>query len=298
LRFSPEERIVNTQNATLFVRQFGSGDKHLIFIHGGPGWDHSYFLPYVLPLSQDFRLTFFDLRDCGRSKRKPSALDCERSYVDACMTDLSELMDSLHISQAVLLGFSFGGRVAMKFSERYPEKITALILASTTAYVDYRPELENQDLYRERMTPELKDELTGLWKTQGSNDGNLTRQIALASLSLNIFNISLIESAKNLINNIQFTDLWMTGYSAAKMRDDSARTYRDTLKRLSAPILILHGEKDLVFPLSCATRLTSELKEARVSLKTIPSAGHLTHFEKPEEWCAAVRDFKHGSEVF
>ena len=60
-------------NLNLFVRQFGKATRNLLFIHGGPDWDQSYFVPYVLPLAKDFRLTLFDMRGCGLSTKFGSA---------------------------------------------------------------------------------------------------------------------------------------------------------------------------------------------------------------------------------
>lgn len=286
-----ETKTITTRHAEIFVRQFGSGEKNLVFIHGGPGWDHTYFLPHVLPLAENFQLTFFDLRDCGLSKRRTNGIDCERSFVDACVDDLSNLLDFLQISRSVVLGFSFGGRVAMKIAESHPNKISGLILASTTAFADYRSDLENQKLYIERMTPQLRSDLAALWKSEPSLDGAQTRQIAMASASLNIFELSLLQSLKDTLEKIRFTDFWVSGYSAEKMKYDSNRDYSLSLKQSSLPILILHGEHDLVFPISCAHRLATVLRESNQNLCVIQKAGHLAHFEKPDEWNAPVRNF-------
>ena len=243
-----QEKTISLPNAELFVRQFEGGERHLVFLHGGPGWDHSYLLPYVLPLAQLFRLT--------------------------------------------LLGFSFGGRVAMKFAERHPERVIALILASTTSSVDYHLDLETKRLYQERMTSSLKDQLSSLYRLAGTSHGDATRQLALTSLPLNIFDLSRLVTAQLLLHKVLFSDLWIRGYSAENMRSDSSRDYTASLRKTHVPILILHGEEDLVFPVSCATSLARELDSSRVLLKVIRNAGHLTHFEKTDDWIAAVQEFE------
>lgn len=50
----------------LFVEILGEGDP-IVFVHGGPGFDHSYFLPHVKPLADDYQLIFYDQRVSGRS---------------------------------------------------------------------------------------------------------------------------------------------------------------------------------------------------------------------------------------
>lgn len=48
--------------------------------------------------------------------------------MDQFSEDLNELMKKLKISNAVILGFSDGANIAMKFALKYPDKVKALIL--------------------------------------------------------------------------------------------------------------------------------------------------------------------------
>src|SRR5919199_5684254 len=91
----------------LFVEELGSGFP-LIVLHGGPGFDHSMFRPYLDPLADEFRLLYVDERGQGRSDRvDPSTLS-----LDVFARDVDLLADALELEAFALLGHSFGAIVA------------------------------------------------------------------------------------------------------------------------------------------------------------------------------------------
>jgi len=53
-------------NAALYSREIGEGPPILV-LHGGPDFDHSYFLPDLDRLSDGFRLIYYDQRGRGKS---------------------------------------------------------------------------------------------------------------------------------------------------------------------------------------------------------------------------------------
>lgn len=275
--------------AELFVRTFGNSSDDLIFVHGGPGWDHSYFLPFVLPLASNRKLTFFDLRDCGHSHSTRTSADQRRSYIDACVEDLKDLMTYMNLTSAHLLGFSLGGRIAMRFAEKYPEKIKKLVLASTTAFSGYRPLLEEKTEFKQRMTPERRQKVDNLWNLPGDEQGNATKAIAFEYIPLNIHNEAFFPVAEKALQKIAFTDLWGVGYSSDETASLSKRNYDGVLSNLNADICILHGENDLVFPVEIATRLHSALPSSQLHI--LASTGHLAHMEATEAWNSAVGNF-------
>lgn len=127
-------------HVSLFVRQFGTTGPAVILIHGGPDWDQSYFFPFLAPLAHSCRLIAFDLRGCGRSQKFHDP-ECYR--LDLAVEVLAQLLERLQLEGSILLGFSFGGRVALRFLDRYPAKVSKLILASSTAYENGTDELEH-----------------------------------------------------------------------------------------------------------------------------------------------------------
>jgi pimeloyl-ACP methyl ester carboxylesterase len=61
------------------------------------------------------------------------------------------------------------------------------------------------------------------------------------------------------------------------------------LRDSGKPILILHGEKDMGFPVQLAHRLHKAVPASQ--LIVIPEAAHMCHFEKPDLWSEHIREF-------
>lgn len=283
------EGFIDLQNANVFVKIFGSKGSDLVFIHGGPGWDHSYFLPFVLPLASNFRLIFLDLRDCGRSSSKKSADKLNSAYVEVCVEDLRELLQKLEVCNVDILGFSFGGRVAMRFAEINPNKIHRLILASTTYSGDYKELLKSKDEYKRLMTPELSERINQLWNRPGDKNGIVTRELAYETLKFNILNQMYLDIAGKTLERILFNDLWGNGYSAEKTQHLSMRDYSEPLKQLKSKLLILHGENDLVFPVEMAEQLHQLIPGSQLHI--LKNTGHLAYIETNEEWVSKINSF-------
>ena len=103
----------------------------LIVLHGGPGFDHAFFGNDHSSLRDVAQIVYVEFRGNGLSDR--SAPD--RLTLDQWTDDIAEFIDTLGIEKPVLLGFSFGGFIAIKLAARYPNKISKLILVSTLAKV-------------------------------------------------------------------------------------------------------------------------------------------------------------------
>lgn len=99
------------------------GDKEpLILLHGN-GQDGSYFRNQIGHFSDRYRVIAPDTRGHGRSPRGTKPFT-----IGQFSCDLYGFMEKLEISEAVILGFSDGANIAMKFAIKYPDKVKALIL--------------------------------------------------------------------------------------------------------------------------------------------------------------------------
>lgn len=108
-------------NITLFYQEKGKKEPFLL-LHGN-GEDNSYFKHQIDYFSNRYRVIALDTRGHGKSPRGTKPFTIEQfSY------DLYDFMVSLKISNAIILGFSDGANIAMKFAINYPDKVKALIL--------------------------------------------------------------------------------------------------------------------------------------------------------------------------
>lgn len=106
---------------SLYYEEQGNGEP-FILLHGN-GEDGTYFENQVKFFSDRFRVITVDTRGHGKSPRGEAAFTMEQFA-----EDLNELMNTLEIPRAIILGFSDGANIAMKFALKYPDKIKALIL--------------------------------------------------------------------------------------------------------------------------------------------------------------------------
>ena len=96
--------------------------KPLILLHGN-GESCDYFEHQIPYFSSDYHVIAVDTRGHGKSPRG------ERPFtINQFADDLYDFLDEKGIVQAILLGFSDGGNIAMELALRHPERVEKLIL--------------------------------------------------------------------------------------------------------------------------------------------------------------------------
>ena len=108
-------------NISLYYQEKGNKEP-FILLHGN-GEDSSYFKHQIDYFSDRYRVIAIDTRGHGKSPRGTKPFTIEQFS-----PDLYDFMTSRKISNAVILGFSDGANIAMKFAMNYPDKVKALIL--------------------------------------------------------------------------------------------------------------------------------------------------------------------------
>ena len=93
-----------------------------IFLHGN-GSNCSYFINQIEYFSKRYHVFALDTRGHGNSPR-----GTEPFTIEQFSWDLHDFMKTRQISKAVILGFSDGANIAMKFALNHPEMVKALIL--------------------------------------------------------------------------------------------------------------------------------------------------------------------------
>ncbi|MGA0559311.1 alpha/beta hydrolase [Larkinella sp. VNQ87] len=115
----------------LHVQPYGDAKKTKVFVlEGGPGDDFRSLLAlnqsvegWSLPAN--YKVIYHDYRGCGLSRRHPmSELTVEKS-----IKDLEELIDHFAPNEPVILvGHSYGGRIAVQYTNTHLERVKGLIL--------------------------------------------------------------------------------------------------------------------------------------------------------------------------
>ena len=113
----------------LYYEESGTGFP-VIFLHGFP-FDHTIWEPLAPLITNKARLIFPDLRGLGRSP-VPDGVYSMRLLAE----DVLNLMDTLKIETAILVGHSMGGYASLAFAQAYPQRLAGLGLVCTQAGAD------------------------------------------------------------------------------------------------------------------------------------------------------------------
>ena len=111
----------------------------VVLIHGHP-FDRTLWEPQLAALRGSFRVIAPDLRGFGRSPVTPGRV-LMREYA----ADIEELLGTLGIARAAVVGLSMGGLVAMELAAGAPERCWALGLVATTAEPPSPQDLRTRD---------------------------------------------------------------------------------------------------------------------------------------------------------
>ncbi|GAA1040466.1 proline iminopeptidase-family hydrolase [Virgisporangium ochraceum] len=288
---------VRVNGLDMFVRRVGDPAlPPLVVVHGGPTWDHSYLAPAVERLGDVAHVVMFDLRGCGRSARVPplGTLPVDDLRPTLLADDVAGLVGHLGVERADVLGFSYGGMIAMRAVDRHPGRVRRLLLASTTAYRDgWQADLEADPEYRRRLTlrPPVRFDDPALVGPHAP-DGALSRAMAHTSATRDIWRLDRLDEWDRVLDGVRFSSDW-NGPSLAGVRRPAAPDDAPAvLRRWGRPVLVVQGEHDLSIPVALADRLHTEVPGS--TLARVPDAGHMAHFDNPDAWDAAVRGFLTG----
>jgi len=124
-----QDGYVDANGVLIYYVEFGKGQP-LVVLHGGPGADHTYFLPWLLPLARTHRLIFIDERGSGRSERLQ---DASKYTIENMAGDVEAVRVALNLGKIDLLGHSCGGVLAEAYALKYQQNLNHLILNSTFA---------------------------------------------------------------------------------------------------------------------------------------------------------------------
>lgn len=150
--------------------------KPALVVHGGPGsgcgtGSRRYFDP------ERYRVILFDQRGCGRSLPHASdpATDMSVNTTHHLLTDMERLREHLGIERWLLYGGSWGSTLILAYAERFPERVSEVVLLGVTTT---RPS-ETEWLYHGvgRFFPEQWARFRG-GVPEAERDGNLVEAYA------------------------------------------------------------------------------------------------------------------------
>lgn len=217
--------------------------------------------------SQQYHVYLVDLRNHGRS---PHSTDFN---YDLMVEDLAEFLTEHQLENPVIMGHSMGGKVAMNFALRYPEKVSKLII------VDIAPRpypVHHQDI------------INGLNAINISNITSRTEaETALApyipEAETRLFLL------KNLYRREDNSFGWRMNLAAIEHNIEEVGQETTSDVSFTKPTLFIKGEKSRYIQDKDIPAIQNLFPQ--VKIETVPNAGHWVHAEAPEKFYQLVVDF-------
>ena len=251
--------ITTSDGTEIFYKDWGSGEP-IVFSHGWPlsadDWDtHMLFF-----LEHGYRVIAHDRRGHGRSTQTGGGHDMDH-YAD----DLAALTDHLDLRNAIHVGHSTGGGEVVRYIGRHGEnRVSRAVLISAV------PPLMVQTDANPEGTP--KSVFDDYQAQLAANRSEFYR--AVASGPFYGFNRPGVESSEAIIEN-----WWRQGMmGGAKAHYDgivafSQTDFTEDLRRISVPVLVMHGDDDQIVPYKDSALLSVELVQ-NGTLKTYEGFPH------------------------
>jgi proline iminopeptidase len=295
--YPQQDGFVDANGVLIYYVEFGKGQP-LVILHGGPGADHTYFLPWLLPLARTHRLIFIDERGSGRSERLE---DVTQYTIEKMADDVEAVRVALNLGKIDLLGHSCGGVLAETYALKYQQHLNHLILNSTFASTSEM----NAVLAREKaqMPPDKLARLNQLEQAGLFNKGEIWEHGRYSAEYENLAwgpgyfpflygarpDSTYDPATGNAPTNWElYRQMW--GSDGEFIIDGNLKSveYVDRLHTLHIPTLILAGDHD-----ECDPSLAKEMHEKIAGSKLVifPNAGHMNFVDQPDLWQKAVNGF-------
>ena len=249
----------------IFYKDWGSGQP-IVFHHGWPlsadDWDNQ----MLFFLEKGFRVIAHDRRGHGRSSQTVTG-----NEMDTYAADVAELVSALDLKEAIHVGHSTGGGEVTRYVAQYGKgRVAKAVLIGAVPPVMVRSAKNPGGL-----PIEIFD---GFRSALVANRAQF--YLDVASGPFYGFNRPAAKVSEGLIRN-----WWRQGMmGGAKAHYDCIKAFSETdftddLKRIEAPVLILHGDDDQVVPVANSAPLAAELlRNATLKIyKGLPHGMCATH---------------------
>ena len=249
----------------LHFRALGDGPP-LIILHGLLGSLDNW-VPVAQKLAAHFQVSLLDLRNHGQSPHAD-----EFGY-DEMAADVRQFLSELRMETAQVLGHSMGGKVAMRFTQLYPDKVSRLVVVDMSPR-EYPPRFDTM------MDAMLAVDLSGFERRE---QVDLALTPAVPDKTLRQFLL------KNLGRDQAGHLSWKPYLRSIRANYSALRDRLPQETRCNCPALFLRGEKSDYVKTDDEALIRRLFPAARI--ETIPGAGHWVHADAPDRLAEIVTEF-------
>lgn len=253
----------------------GMAPVDTLFVHGNLG-SNRWWEPLLKSWERQFAagdsprqpgaLIFAEWRGCGKSSGPQSESDLEFPVL---ALDYVELLQSLGIQRANIVGHSTGGLIALHALKLVPGLFGRAVL------------LDPVSAQGVAVSPTIVTRFIQMNRDRALLGKSLARAIRGCDTSTPFFS-GLVDDA------LAAHPLAWVGL----LRKFSLIDFRPSLREIPQPTLVLHGEHDRMLPIEGSIEIANGLPEGRFEL--LPGQGHSCHVENPERFARLTQHFLYG----
>ncbi len=177
---------------------------------------------------------------------------------------LADFITKNKIKSPVIVGHSFGGRVALKYVEMHPNSVRVLILTGTPGY-----------------------------RSQNSLKRNFF--MVVAKMGKPFFLLPGLRLVKERVASLMYTAAGARDYSRAQIglrqtfKNIVEASLESAMAAVHIPTMLLWGELDNLVPVSIAKKMQRAIAES--TLRVIPMAKHSLPYDDPDMFAKLVHEF-------
>lgn len=239
-------------DSRVFGESYGTGSIRVVWLHGWARQSRDFAAAAHLLADRGVASVALDLPGFGSSP-DPSLAGGARHYAELIVATLREIAEG----PLLLVGHSFGGRIAVVVASQNPDLVGGLVLTGVPQLVPLGSPPPTPLAYR------------------------VTRWLARHHL----LSPSRLEAARQKYGSSDYRNA--RGVIRDVLVATVNETYETELRTLHTPISFVWGEDDEVVPLEIATRAAA-LVPGSTTLEVVAGVGHLLPLEAPEALVGAV----------
>jgi len=267
----PEDTFVQLSKANLHLVDQGEGAP-VVLLHDSGGGNNGRFhwMKNIDALSESFRVLALDVPGWGLTE----GIHVDEPRHIFLANIVNELLDTLSLEKAHIIGAAHGGAAAIKFAAMYPSKTDRLVIVSTSG--------AGAPLFTPMPTPAVMLAFGTHFEPNRQNIQDFMRVTVLnqSLITDEMVDYRLAEAERvlpyhveelknpNLVANFQIVE---------------------DLPSLGCETLILMGREDQMNTLDTALLVARNIRNAELNI--LPNCGHWVPFEKPELFNAKVTKF-------
>jgi proline-specific peptidase len=261
------------------VCEIGQGPP-LVFVHGHSGnWQN--WLENIPHFARTHRVVAMDLPGFGYSQ-----MPAEEVSIEVYARVLDELLGKLDIESAPVVGNSMGGFVAAQLCVSHPERVSGVVLVSaaglSTKYMGL-----SSEFFRRKSVAAFARATNAYAAVPEARAQTLVKRTRLRHAILQM----VLRHPDRIPAAMCVEMMRGSGQPAAPDATLALMGYdfRDKVKEIRCPTLIIWGEDDRVVPVDSADAYESAIPHARKVI--FPDTGHVAMIERPQAFNALLDEF-------